>query len=224
MRVLRLASAVLVAVAVTSACDSPSNPGAPTARSEQVLSTASASLPATPPSGAAHAASPTRAGKLCEGDANAKGRTLPRLTLPVVAPAGPTQEEVALPPGGGQWTWVNFWAAWCGPCKEEMPRLSAFQEKLAKAGAPVRFVFVSLDDDARQLQDFLARQPQDGLRSSLWLSEGPKRTTMLSGLRMKSAPELPEQALLDPSGRVRCFVEGAVEDRDYDEIAALVRR
>ena len=40
---------------------------------------------------------------------------------------------------------------------------------------------------------------------------------------MKSAPELPEHALVDPSGRVRCFIEGAVEDGDYAEIAALVR-
>ena len=229
MRGLRLARVALVAVIMAPACDSPSSAEAPTSRSEHVLSTAAptAATTAPPPSSAAHVPSPAHAGKLCDGDGNAKGRTLPKLTLPVVAAAGLAEQEATLPPaswGGGQWTWVNFWAAWCGPCKEEMPRLSAFQERLAKAGAPVRFVFVSLDDDARQLQDFLARQPQDGLHSSLWLNDGPKRTSVLAGLRMKSAPELPEQALLDPNGRVRCFVQGAVEDGDYDEIAALVRR
>ncbi len=38
---------------------------------------------------------------------------------------------------------VNFWATWCGPCKEEMPRL----QKLAESYAPkdVRFVAISLD-------------------------------------------------------------------------------
>jgi hypothetical protein len=41
---------------------------------------------------------------------------------------------------------------------------------------------------------------------------------------MQSAPELPEQALVDPTGRVRCFVEGAVDDGDYAEISALVGR
>jgi hypothetical protein len=41
---------------------------------------------------------------------------------------------------------------------------------------------------------------------------------------MNAAPELPEQALIAPDGRVRCFIEGAVDDSDYAEIAALVAR
>jgi hypothetical protein len=49
------------------------------------------------------------------------------------------------------------------------------------------------------------------------------RNAWMTSLRMKSAPELPEHALVDPEGHVRCFIEGAVEDGDYAEIAALVR-
>ena len=39
---------------------------------------------------------------------------------------------------------VNFWATWCAPCQEELPRL----EKLAAdyAGKPVAFVFISIDE------------------------------------------------------------------------------
>jgi hypothetical protein len=44
----------------------------------------------------------------------------------------------------------------------------------------------------------------------------------MKSLRMTN-PELPQHALVDPDGRVRCFIEGAVEDADYAEIAALVR-
>ncbi len=209
-----------------AACDAPAGPPAPSSRSEQVAATG-APTPTTPApsaSAARHAAPSARAGKLCEGDGNAKGRTLAKVTLPVVSAPGAADVDGTLPAPKGRWTWVNFWAAWCGPCKEEMPRLAAWQEKLAQAGAPVRFVFVSLDDDQRQLQDFLQKQPQDGMRSSLWLPDGPKRSSVLSGLRMKSSPDLPEQALIDPTGRVRCFVQGAVEDGDFAEVAGLIGR
>jgi thiol-disulfide isomerase/thioredoxin len=208
-----------------AACDAPSGAGAPAPRSEQVIATG-AQPSATPPPPAAnapaHATTPARGKKLCEGDGNATGRTLPKLTLAHVEAPGAPRLDGALPPARGRWTWMNFWAAWCGPCKEEMPRLVTWQDKLGKAGAPVRFIFVSLDDDERQLQDFLEHQPPDGVRSSLWLPEGPNRTGVLSSLRMKSGPELPEQALIDPTGRVRCFVQGAVDDGDYAEIADIV--
>jgi thiol-disulfide isomerase/thioredoxin len=39
---------------------------------------------------------------------------------------------------------VNFWATWCGPCQEELPRLS--QMAAAYAGKPVTFVFISIDE------------------------------------------------------------------------------
>ena len=146
------------------------------------------------------------------------------MALSHVEAPGAARLDGTSPIARGSWTWINFWAAWCGPCKEEMPRLLAWQDKLAKAGSPVRFVFVSLDDDERQLEQFLEHQPQDGMRSSLWLPDGPARAGWLGSLRMKSAPELPEQALVDPTGHVRCFVEGAVDDGDYAEIAGIVSR
>ncbi len=209
-----------------AACDAPRGSPAPTSRSEQVIATAA---PPPAPTGVTsvappHVAATARSKKLCDGDGNATGRTLPKMTLAHVEASGAPRLDGALPPARGRWTWMNFWAAWCGPCKEEMPRLMAWQDKLAKAGAPVRFVFVSLDDDARQLQDFLERQPQDGVRTSLWLPEGPGRTSLLGSLRIASDPGLPEQALIDPNGRVRCFVQGAVDDGDYAEIAEIVAR
>lgn len=54
---------------------------------------------------------------------------------------GRTQKLSAL---RGQVVVVNFWATWCAPCQEEMPRLA----KLAAdyAGKPVAFVFISIDE------------------------------------------------------------------------------
>jgi thiol-disulfide isomerase/thioredoxin len=43
----------------------------------------------------------------------------------------------------GQIVVVNFWATWCGPCQEELPRLS--QIAASYVGKPVNFVFISID-------------------------------------------------------------------------------
>ena len=44
----------------------------------------------------------------------------------------------------GQIVVVNFWATWCGPCQEELPRLS--QMAAAYSGKPVAFVLISIDE------------------------------------------------------------------------------
>jgi thiol-disulfide isomerase/thioredoxin len=212
------------AVACATACDNGARE-TPVERSEQVLATGgmpTAAPAAASPHGAAGAAAP-RPHALCEGDANARGRTLSKVVAAHAQAPGAPALDGTLPARRGQWTWINFWAAWCKPCKEEIPRLIGWRDRLASARSPLSLVFVSLDDDERQLDAFLEQQPPGGLRSTLWLRDGHARTAWMTSLRMTSAPELPEHALIDPAGRVRCFIEGAVEDGDYAEIAALVR-
>jgi thiol-disulfide isomerase/thioredoxin len=216
---------VLAATLLATACDSGGSAGSPS-RSEQVIATGS--MPTTAPGASTdpHQAQPQTAAtarNLCAGDGNARGRALAK-TLPGHVEASGAPRLAGLPLAHGSWTWINFWAAWCAPCKEEMPRLLAWQDRLARAGTPLHVAFVSLDDDPRQLEQFLAQQRPDGVRASYWLADGPARAAWLSSLKMKSSPELPEHALVDPTGHVRCFIEGAVEEADYSEIAALVAR
>jgi thiol-disulfide isomerase/thioredoxin len=211
------------ACAITcGACDA----GAPeptVQRSEQVIATGSmpTAAPGAPNVHATATASAPRP-RLCDRDGNADGRVLSKVAPSHAEAPGAPPLDGRLPTRRGQWTWINFWAAWCKPCKEEIPRLLGWRDRLASAKSPISLVFVSLDDDERQLDSFLAQEPQGGLRSTLWLPDGHARAGWLKSLRMTN-PELPQHALVDPDGRVRCFIEGAVEDADYAEIAALVR-
>jgi thiol-disulfide isomerase/thioredoxin len=52
---------------------------------------------------------------------------------------------------------LSFWATWCGPCQEELPRLSAISKSYA--GKNVRFIAVSIDDkkDIHKIQPFLQK-------------------------------------------------------------------
>lgn len=47
---------------------------------------------------------------------------------------------------------VNFWAAWCVPCAEEVPQFIALQKKYQGQGLQV--IGFSVDDDAQELQSF----------------------------------------------------------------------
>jgi len=62
-------------------------------------------------------------------------------------------ENIKLSELRGQVVLVNFWASWCGPCRQEMPIL----EKLYKKYESLGFVIlgVNVDDDPAQAESLL---------------------------------------------------------------------
>jgi thiol-disulfide isomerase/thioredoxin len=158
---------------------------------------------------------------LCEGQLDEKPASFKPKALPQRLSLDPSRELARDPleRERGRWTWVNFWAAWCVPCKEELPLLFRWQKVLE---GKLRFRFVSLDDDERQLRDFLNREGPDGLTSTYWLPDGALRQAWLAELKLTSEPELPLQLLIDPEGRLRCQVQGAVEPEDLATLERIV--
>lgn len=57
----------------------------------------------------------------------------------------------------GKLVLLNFWASWCGPCLEEMPRLSAWQRRYGAVG--LQIIGVSMDDAAAPAKRLLVRRP-----------------------------------------------------------------
>ncbi len=210
--------AALTSVLVCSGCDDKPKPqGTPgSKRNEAVLASASAPAPLPPAASSAPAAAKLR-GPLCAGDP--LNRVLPPDRVGHAEAAGTPALGETIPVGGGRWTWINLWAAWCVPCKEEMPRLTLWQKRLS---ANLSLMFMSLDDDERQLLKFLEDQPRTGVRASFWLPEGKVRDNWLEGLHLKSSPQLPVQILVNPQGRVHCIVDGAVDDADFPRVSAIV--
>ena len=52
---------------------------------------------------------------------------------------------------------VNFWATWCGPCREEMPSLE--QLRVALQGKPFVVLGVNVGESARIAGDFAKTMP-----------------------------------------------------------------
>lgn len=112
----------------------------------------------------------------------------------------------------GRWVLVNFWASWCGPCKQEAPALERFQHQ---HGGP-RFTVLGID--SRDLTDdgrtFVRRY---GL-SYPQLRDGDGGTAHDYG-----TTGVPENFLIDPTGKVRWLLHGPV-DEEYlqDAVAPLL--
>ncbi|MGO8993817.1 MAG: TlpA family protein disulfide reductase [Polyangiaceae bacterium] len=225
---LRHVAAIALGVAILAGCDNSSSKtnAAPNARSEAVV--AASDMPAASPPGAAsvsaapigHAAqAPPRI--LCESELTQPGRRFPKGTFTPIAAPGADLPAERIPAGGGRWTWINLFASWCGPCKEEIPRLRGFAQKLA---TNLEVAFVSVDDDERSLKQYLDGQAGAGVRSAFWIQPGKSREGWLAAFDLKDPPQLPVQVLLDPTGKVRCVAGGAVEDADFARVAAIVQR
>jgi thiol-disulfide isomerase/thioredoxin len=201
--------------------DKPLPPPPPKERSNVVVSSAKATGPssASSPSATASAA-PRPPRQLCTG--STEGLKTPHGRIKTAQAAGVDALPMPIAFGAGKWIWVNLWAAWCVPCKEEMPRLLRWQDELRKSGVLLDLAFVSLDDDERQMQRFLDEQPRTGLRATYWLPE-ELRKGWLQPLGIAETAQLPVQALVSPRGDVACVINGALEEDDFPQLAKIIK-
>ena len=82
------------------------------------------------------------------------GAPLPALAAPSL---DNPQREVTLASTRGNVVYVDFWASWCGPCRQSMPLLDGFQKRFGARG--FRVIGVNKDVSTADAQRFLRSVP-----------------------------------------------------------------
>jgi thiol-disulfide isomerase/thioredoxin len=101
---------------------------------------------------------------------------------------------------------VNFWATWCGPCREEMPLLQKMADAYAARG--VTFVAISIDEPHARPK-IPAMVAKRGLRIPVWT--GASLDTMK---QLELGELVPATLVLDENGEVIGRIEGEARERD----------
>ena len=117
--------------------------------------------------------------------------------------AGQTQRLSSL---HGSITVISFWATWCAPCREELPRLSLLSQQYAAQG--VRFIAISVDDpkDFAKIQPFLQ---QHHISLNIWT--GADIDTLD---RLDLGNVVPATIVLDSNGEIIGRISGEARDPD----------
>ena len=100
--------------------------------------------------------------------------------------------EVSLADLRGQVVMINFWASWCGPCRQEFPALDQIYAKYKPMGFTL--VAINVESEKADAEKFLSATP-----ASFPILFDPDNT--VSGKYGVSA--MPTTVLVDRQGRVR---------------------
>ncbi|HET8540719.1 MAG TPA: redoxin family protein [Anaeromyxobacter sp.] len=146
----------------------------------------------------------------------------PRLAAPPIELAGLDGARVSLADARGQVVFVNFWATWCPPCRDEMPSMLALAQDLASR-YPGRFkmIAVTVDEDLGEVRSYFAAPPFEGPPGSMTIAhDADQKVTRAYYQQARGfAPDIkfPETYIVDKSGRLVAYVVGP---RDWSDPAA----
>lgn len=137
----------------------------------------------------------------------------PAFTLPALS-----GKSVSLNSFKDKVVYINFWASWCGPCKEEFPKLEELAARYSGSGLII--LAINQDKTRSGMQEFLDRNPISG--SNMIVLTDPDFSVISSyGPRA-----MPTSFILDKEGVVRYIHFGFSESdppKWIKEIDSLIR-
>ena len=107
---------------------------------------------------------------------------------------------------------LNFWASWCGPCREEMPLLNALHNKYEPLGFTV--LGVNVEEDVKNARGFLKDFPVD---FPILLDSDNKVSKQYKVIAM------PTTVVIDRDGNVRYLHKG-YKSGDEDKYRKMVKK
>lgn len=116
----------------------------------------------------------------------------------------------------GKVVFLNFWASWCPPCREEMPSMENLARKYKDRDLVM--VAISQDTDPEQMNGFLGRFMPDG-KYTMHIPLDPEGKVA----RSYGTQLLPETYIIDREGRI---VARFVNKYDWnrDEVDRFIER
>ena len=125
--------------------------------------------------------------------------------------------KISLAQYKGQVVMLNFWASWCGPCRQEMPLLENIYKKYNKMGFTL--IGVNVEPDSKEAEGFL-KQLQNPVSFPVIYD---KDSTVSKAYDVQG---MPSTVIIDRKGNIRVLHRGykpGDENEYLDSIRSLVR-
>ncbi len=126
-----------------------------------------------------------------------------------------TGENLRLSEFRGDVVMINFWATWCGPCRQEMPLLDELYTRYERVG--FNLLGVNIDDDSSRA---MAMIDELGVNFPV-LFDARKEVS-----KMYDVGAMPVTVIVDRTGNVRYVHQGykpGYEEKYLDQVRSLLR-